>query len=186
MKNPLISLIFRQGFVKYVFLKDIKMIFEIADFIDEVYQKNSKSIAMKNYAVCKKFADLGEKIVKYGSVGYVMIATLYTIPALYETIFMGKLTPVLRIYFPFVREDSQTDLAILAAFNYFAFWVALHGIGSFDIFIVFVTVNIPMVSAVIISHFEDLKNALLHRNNTLRMTKYRMRSIILMTLKYNE
>lgn len=169
-----------------MFLKDIKSIFEIADFINDVYEKNSKFVDMKNYDLCKTFANLSEKIVKFGIVGYVMVATVYTAPALYQTIFKGNPTPVLRMYLPFVHEDSHTELAILTAVNYGFYWVILHGVGSYDILIVFVTVNIPMVSTVITGHLQDFQEALLRRNNTLQMTKYRMRSIILMTLKYNE
>lgn len=162
------------------------MIFEIADFIDEVYKKNSLSVEMQNYALCKRFANISKNIVQYGLTGFAMVAIVFAAPSLYETIFNGNMSPVLRIYFPFVREDSQTDLAILTAFNLVVYCVGLLGVGPFDILIVFVALNIPLVSSVITAEVEQFKAALLRRNNTLGMTKYRMRSIILMTLKYNE
>lgn len=142
---------------------------------------------MKNYNLCQKYSKISEFILKTVFFSYTAMLIVIVLPSIIQFFTAGKVTPPMRVYFPGLRGESIIGIAILIIFNYIVSILALYVASCFDILVYLIFANMPMVSLVITRQLKDLEVHLLDdKRNTLRNTKYRLRDIVLMILKYNQ
>lgn len=122
---------------------------------------------------------------KIGVVGFAVAALLGTAPAVYQLFFNGKMVMAMRLYLP-ILDRTQKGLAILVVVN--AVIPSLGGFhcASFDGLIYVIFANLLMVSSLITGQLDDLREALMDSKTSLDNKRYRMRALILMTLKYDQ
>lgn len=120
-----------------------------------------------------------------GFIAYAVMGIDVMAPSFYHSIFNGKMVMSMRIYLP-VLDETQAGLAILVVINCVTTTLGVFNEISFDCLMYVIFANVPMVSSIITGQLDDLKEALLDPDNTLDSNKYRFRTFILMTLKYNQ
>lgn len=142
---------------------------------------------MRNFNLCQKYSRISELIVKTMFILYAIGIWLVTSGAVYQFISSGKYVPPAMVCLTCFTEQSVLDTTIEMAFNFVMAALVFCVVSSFDSLIFVIFVNMLMVSSVITGELSDLKGAILNSSQfNFKDTKYRLRAIILMILKYNE
>lgn len=166
------------------------MLIEVAVFIGDVYNKNSTMTSnMRNFMLCNKFAKISEIIQKASHRAYIGVFVLVMLPQIYNFCFYGETIPPMRICFIYLYEKSGLDYALEWAFNCLVAVISGYLVYTYDILITIIIINVLMVSTIITGHLADLNEVLFNPANPAnpaKDTKYRLRAIILMILRYNE
>lgn len=169
----------------YLCVKDAKGLIEIAHFIADIYEKNSKPSNMRNFMLCRRFAKNGKLILKAISISYASSILFNVWPGIYEMLTSGESAFPARISTLYVDQPSAFDLTLEMIFNFVVLAIIAMVQIAYDPLIYIIFLNMLLVSSIIIGQIDDFKEALLDPAISLRDTKYRMQAIILMILKYN-
>lgn len=165
-------------------LKGLRGLYDIGEFIGDVYNKNSMASNIRNRDLCRKYANISLFIVIVVFLTFTVMISVYTLLPLFEYLIYGEIVPPMRIYFPFM--GSNIVVAFVMAFNIWMAFFTFCTICPYSTLLYLIFANMQMVSSIIAGHISDLNEYLVHSKKSLNNTKYRLRSIVLMTMKYNE
>lgn len=173
--------------MKYIFVDDLKSLIEIADSIGQIYKENVQPRTRCYYSVlCQRYADLSERILKSGTITFIIFYVIFMILIIGGSISMGQIRPSLEVHFPKIDENTTSGLAFLIVFNILIGAGGLFIVCSYDLLLFIIFANMLMVSSIIIGHLNELKDALLDPKCQTLEAKTRLLNIILMHKKYNE
>lgn len=168
-------------------MNDVKSLIEIAEFIGAIYKENVKPGTRYYYSVlCRRYADLSERILKLGTITFVLLYLIFMTLIIGGSIYKGEIRPSLEVHFPKVDENTTAGLAFLIVYNIIFGAGGLFIVCVYDLLVFIIFANMFMVSSVIIGHLNELKDALLDPECQLLEAKKRLLNIILMHMKYNE
>lgn len=170
---------------KYASFEDMKGLIDVALFIGDVYNKNSKPSNMRILVLCRKFANYSITILILLSASYTIDMLLLLLPGVFISFATGQSVPLLRITSIYSDQHSPFNIALEWIINILYLLTCFIMVFTYDALTYIIFLNMLMVSSIIAAHFADMKEALLDTATTLRDTKYRLHAIILMILKYN-
>lgn len=159
----------------------------IADFIEEMYsqQQSTKAKQSRNHAMCSKYANIIEFILKAGISAYTLVAMLYAFyPFGLFAATREKVVP-LRMYFPGIDEQSTIGFIILITFNAVFVFCALAAVMPIDALTVIIFVNMPMVSSIIIRQLDDFRGELDSGTIAMHAIRGNLLAFVAMHKKYN-
>lgn len=172
---------------KYNCDHDIRALIEIGDFIGYVYMQNSMP-ALKYYylMLCNKYANISERVIRATIAVYIFTAVLFILLRLGESFIKGKMIPAMEVHFPGIDEETYGGFAFVLLYNYCGTVAGFAISGTYNLLLFLIFANMPMVSAVIVGHLNDLKDVLLDPDRESRDVSSRLYNIILMHNKYIE
>lgn len=179
-----------QGFWKYCFVEDLKILASVIKFIDEIYKKNSQLFKthanLRNYKLCEKYSKC-EYIVK---IIYVLNGLCATNTCLYSVIiYFVTADRVLTIpmSFPFLDINTTGGFIALLLLQALVLLYSYIVFSSFDSILIVIVLNMRMISAIITGHFDDFRQTIaLNSKCTKLEIRRQLLNIIWMHRKYNE
>lgn len=181
---------FPQMFARYILMRDLRLMITIADFLTDIYSKNTNTLS-KYYGICRKYADFSKKIVIGCSLVYLGAVSVYQMPSMIIYFTTGEVTPASGMYFPFhskVYEENSIEKMLLIVYNYVALVMAYLTLISYDSLIFLIFCNVPMASEIIRKELNELKVLIdiENRDVAVKDVRFRLLQIITMHKRYNE
>lgn len=177
----------RQQLIKYIFIEDVKELIRIAILIGDIYNENVNISKMRNFMLCKRFSEISAFILRLVFILYPLGIALLLAQPIYQAISTGLYdTPPFSTTFPNCIEQSTYGLVFEWFHNFLVAGVVAYVGVVCDVLIYLIFANMLFVSSIITGHLDDFEESLLDPDNTLRITRSRMRSTILMILEYNK
>lgn len=178
-----------QCFVKFAFLRRMRSLIEILQYIESVYRKNSGKTD-RYHALCQRFATINQWIMKGTIIGYVFIGTTITLPTTVEYFLTGRVTPSIYCYWIGVDEYTTASMIALNVYNYSMLTVGFFTHVPVDSMVFMAFASFPFLSQIIQAQTEDLAKQLKDNNSDssvagMRITKQWIH-IIEMNHKYIE
>lgn len=164
----------------------MKVLIETVIFIGDIYNKNAGISNKRNFLLCKRFSEISIFLYKMVFLTYPAVVIVLFAQSIYQTISTGESVPLFAISFPDAFEKSMCGFVFKWILNIFEPGVGLTVGCSCDALIYIIFANMLFMASIITGHLDELKESLLDPDNTLRITKMRMRAICLMILKYNK
>lgn len=177
-------------FARYLLMRDLRSMMPIADFLADVYHKNTRKVS-KYYGICRTYGDLSQKIVIGCSLVYFFAIMVYQMPSMIIYFTTGEVTPASGMYFPFhskVYEENSIEKMLLIVYNYVALVMAYLTLISYDSLIFLIFCNVPMASEIIRKELNELKVLIdiENRDVAVKDVRFRLLQIITMHKRYNE
>lgn len=167
-------------------MKDNRGLIEIANFIGDIYNRNTKSADPKNYLICHKYAIISSYLIWTTIITYIFIISAVLLPSMWQFIFTGKMSPPARLYLPVIVDQSGASWAFLIILNYSLGVLAGLILIPFDGLIYLIFANIPMLTLIITTHIAEFNKYIAKPKKAFKYKQSKLLIIILMSLKYNE
>lgn len=167
----------------FVKIKDLQILIKVANFIDDVYKQSTSSPQTGKY---RKYADKSVYIVKFSVASSFAWSSVYMLFPAVVCIITGSRFSQLRLLAPWNNENTTNGFIIVNMFNFSIIIRTIYEIYPIDILTINILVNIPMVSASIVSYLNELQSDLQERRLNLRMARVQLMSFIRMHSRYNE
>lgn len=167
-------------------MTDIRVLVKIADFIGDIYNRNTKLADTKNYSICRKYAIISEYLIRTTIATYIFIISSVLLPSMWQFIFTGKISPPARLYLPGIGDQSGASWAFLIILNYSLGVLAGLILIPFDGLIYLIFANIPMVALITTTNIVEFNKYIVKADKAFKHTQSGLMVIILMCLRYNE
>lgn len=171
--------------LKYILMADLRAWVDIFTYVNNIYMRNANP-ENKDYNLCKKFAELSQKIVITIPIMYFCAGSSYQASKFLDYLFTGILKPPLGIYFPKVYEFGKLGVIAMNLTNIIGVWVCVVSVSIFDTLIYFVFANIVLASSVVQRKLYDFESQLESTRMSSKEIKLELLRIINNDLKYNK
>lgn len=162
------------------------MLIEITAFCGGIYKKNSKNSNSEYYNVCEKYSRITELVTKSTLLAYILMTVFYTSSIGIEYLIFNDVTPPIGMFLPGTHDHTSFKFGLLVAANFLVLYFSIFVVVSYDSLLFVVFANMPMVATILTLELNDLRNSLLHGNETTKQTTFRFKAIIFMHKSYNE
>lgn len=162
------------------------MLIEITAFYGSIYKKNSENANSDYYNVCEKYSRITELVTKITFLAYILMTVFYTSSIVIEYLIFDDITPPIGMFLPGTRDHTSIKFGLLVAANFLVLYFSIFVVVSYDSILFVVFANMPMVATIITLELNDLRNSLLHGNETTKQTNFRFKAIIFMHKSYSE
>lgn len=162
---------------KYIFFRDAQTLVEVANYILEIYDEN------RHHPLCRKFAEITEKVIKYVLSFYIALATACAVSISIYSVLSGKM--VLPIVYPGIGMDDIEGRILNAILQSIMCVIILVSASAFDALVTMVFVNMSMVSQILMGEINAFQELLKQEKLDAYASRQRLLTIISSHTKYN-